>query len=82
MSSKTDKQVGCKDCFYNLKDAMKDPEKVVKLDLHLKNLITIPEEVYSFPNLEELYLRNNKITAIPPQIKQFKKIKKIRSFWK
>jgi len=62
--------------FYSLADALKTPEQVVRLDLHYKSLNEIPKEIFSFANLKELVLLNNKITEIPDEIAKLSHLEK------
>jgi Leucine Rich repeats (2 copies) len=63
--------------FYSLEDAMKDPSKVVKLDLGMQTpkLTAIPKEVALFPNLECLDVSFNRVASIPNEIVNCKKLK-------
>ncbi|MEO5644035.1 MAG: leucine-rich repeat domain-containing protein [Bacteroidia bacterium] len=51
--------------FTDLAEAMKTPEKVVKLTLRKMKLKEFPKEIWSFPNLQYLDLGKNQITEFP-----------------
>ena len=54
--------------FTNLKEAMKDPDKVYKLSLIHQKLDSIPKEITKFKNLQVLNLKGNKLTEVPKEI--------------
>ena len=54
--------------YYSLEEAMREPDKVYKLNLEKSKLKTFPEEIFRFPNLHMLDLSNNKIKSIPEDI--------------
>jgi hypothetical protein len=54
--------------FYRISDAIKDPYAVESLILQRKDLSSIPPEVFSFPNLQELVLDGNKIQVLPDDL--------------
>ena len=56
--------------FTNLEDALKDPDKVIKLELRRKHLKTFPREIFKFKNLQYLDLTKNGIEEIPAEIAQ------------
>ena len=60
--------------YNNINEALKNPEKVYKLDLHKKKLKEIPKEVFTFTNLQELNISKNKLTKIPKDIKLLTKL--------
>ena len=60
--------------FRSLSEALKQPSNVYKLSLKGLKLTTIPQEVFSFPNLRYLDLSRNKITDIPSQIGSLKEL--------
>ncbi len=60
--------------FTNIDDALKQPEKVIKLILKRDKLNAIPSEVFTFPNLQYLDLSKNNITEVSPEIKQLKNL--------
>ena len=52
--------------FTSIEEAKTVPaDSVFRLDLSKQKLRTIPEEVYTFKNLRELYLAKNKLTELP-----------------
>ena len=61
--------------YKSLQDALKNPEKVYKLNLSNQD-ITISDEIWAkFVNLENLTLRNDKLIEFPSGIFSLKKIK-------
>ncbi|HEY0031331.1 MAG TPA: leucine-rich repeat domain-containing protein [Bacteroidia bacterium] len=58
--------------FTSLEDALKNPEKVIKLELRKNKLKTFPMEIFKFPNLQYLDLSKNYIKEIPEEIGQLK----------
>ena len=54
--------------YRSLNEAMKNPEKVFRLNLSKSRLDTFPAEIFNFTNLTELDLSKNKIDEIPPEI--------------
>jgi Leucine-rich repeat (LRR) protein len=60
--------------YTNLTEALKNPAKVYKLDLHKTKLKEIPKEVFTLTNLQELNLSKNKLTAIPKEIGKLKNL--------
>ncbi len=61
--------------FISLEEARKDPFAVEKLVLHRQGLKEIPQDVYAFPNLQELVLDGNDITFVSPEIGNLKNLK-------
>lgn len=61
--------------YYSLSEALKTPDKVVRLYLSNKKLRFIPKGVFKFKNLEYLYLNDNDIVIIDNQIGSLKKLK-------
>ncbi|WNJ16077.1 leucine-rich repeat domain-containing protein [Pontibacter sp. G13] len=57
--------------YYSMDEAMREPEKVVKLSLKKKHLKRFPQELSRFPNLQVLNLSHNKIKELPNDISQF-----------
>jgi Leucine-rich repeat (LRR) protein len=58
--------------FTNLEQALKEPEKVIKLVLRRDKLKTFPPEIFQFTNLQYLDLSKNDIKEIPYQISSLK----------
>jgi Leucine-rich repeat (LRR) protein len=58
--------------FTELSDALKDPDKVIKLELRKKKLKEFPKEIFQFKNLQYLDLSKNSIKEIPPEIAELK----------
>jgi len=54
--------------YTDLAMALKNPDKVYKLNLRRKKLKEIPKEVFIFKNLQVLNLSKNKLKAIPADI--------------
>lgn len=52
----------------SLQEALKEPEKVVKLVLRKQHLKTFPKEIFQFKNLQYLDLSKNSIREIPDSI--------------
>lgn len=60
--------------YTNLEEALKNPEKVIKLELRKSKLKTFPMEIFKFPNLQYLDLSKNSIKEIPAEISQLKNL--------
>lgn len=58
--------------FTSLSEAMKDPDKVIKLELRKKHLKEFPKEIFMFKNLQYLDLSKNSIREIPGNIDSLK----------
>lgn len=58
--------------FTSIDEAMKHPEKVIKLELRKKKLKKFPAEIFKFTNLQYLDLSKNDIEDIPSEIGQLK----------
>jgi Leucine-rich repeat (LRR) protein len=58
--------------FTSLEDAMKDPEKVIKLELRRKKLKSFPKEIFLMKNLQYLDLSKNDIRELPDSIRVLK----------
>lgn len=54
--------------FSNLEQALKTPEKVIKLVLKRNKYKTFPTEIFQFKNLQYLDLNKNNIKEIPAEI--------------
>ncbi len=60
--------------FTNLAMALKNPDKVYRLDLHKTKLKEIPKEIFTLTNLQDLNLSKNKLTSIPKEIGKLKNL--------
>jgi Leucine-rich repeat (LRR) protein len=63
--------------FTSLEDAMREPEKVYKLNLKGQKLKQFPEEIFQLPNLHLLDLSDNKIKIIPDRINELVYLKSL-----
>lgn len=55
--------------YTDLKEALKNPKSVKRLDLSKQKLSRIPSEVFtSFPNMYELVLSKNKLKTLPDEL--------------
>jgi len=54
--------------YTSISEALKNPDKVIKLVLRKEHLKTIPKEVFLFKNLQYLDLAKNNIKEIPDSI--------------
>lgn len=66
--------------FGNLNEALKQPEKVCRLDLCCQ-LTKVPPEVGKLSNLQVLKLSNNQLTQLPPEIGNLTKLKTLDLSW-
>jgi len=66
--------LGMQPVFTKLKEALKNPEKVIVLDLGDKELTTFPTEIQKFVNLQKLSLYQNKIKELPEWIGDFERL--------
>lgn len=60
--------------YTGLTEALKNPEKVYKLNLRKNKLKEIPPEVFTLTNLQELNVSKNKLTTIPKDISKLTKL--------
>jgi Leucine-rich repeat (LRR) protein len=60
--------------FTSLSEAMKDPDKVIKLELRKKKLKEFPKEIFQFRNLQYLDLSKNSLKEIPAEIAELKNL--------
>lgn len=60
--------------FTNLEDALKTPDKVIKLELKRKKYKTFPKEILAFKNLQYLNLSKNSIRQLPEELGQLKNL--------
>lgn len=61
--------------YTDLNEALKEPEKVIFLDLSRQKLREVPVGVFELTNLEYLVLKKNKLTEIPADIAKLKKLR-------
>jgi Leucine-rich repeat (LRR) protein len=54
--------------FESIEEALKQPDKVIKLELRKKKLKTFPVEIFQFTNLQYLDISKNAIKEIPDSI--------------
>lgn len=62
------------DAFTDLKEALKDPEKVIKLELRRKHYKEFPKEIFKLKNLQYLDISKNSIREIPAGIDSLKNL--------
>ena len=60
--------------YTSLEEALKNPEKVIKLELRRKKLKSFPMEILKFPNLQYLDLTKNNIKELPIEISQLQNL--------
>ncbi len=60
--------------YTSLEEALKNPEKVIKLELRRKKLKSFPMEILKFPNLQYLDLTKNNIKELPAEISELKNL--------
>jgi Leucine-rich repeat (LRR) protein len=60
--------------FTSISEAMKEPDKVVKLELRKRKLKEFPKEIFLFKNLQYLDLSKNSLTEIPAEIAELKSL--------
>ena len=70
-------ELATKKTFFNLQEAIAQPDSVYKLNLSKKKLKEIPHEVFSFHNLQILNLSRNNIAAIPVEIGILKSLQEL-----
>jgi Leucine-rich repeat (LRR) protein len=58
--------------FDDLKEALAEPDNVIKLVLRKKKYTSFPKEIYKFKNLQYLDLSKNKLKELPDSIVVFK----------
>jgi Leucine-rich repeat (LRR) protein len=64
--------------YTSLKEALLQPDSVLRLKLRRNGLKEIPTEVFLFKNLKELDLTSNKIHRIPTEIGKLQKLEILR----
>jgi Leucine-rich repeat (LRR) protein len=60
--------------YTSIEEALKNPDKVIKLELRKKKLKTFPKEIFQFKNLQYLDLSKNDIKEIPSEIASLKNL--------
>ncbi len=63
-----------KPVYTNLAEALKNPDKVYRLNLRHQKLKKIPDGVFTLTNLQELNLSKNKLKSIPKDIAKLKNL--------
>lgn len=63
--------------FTELTEALKEPDKVIKLVLRKKKFNNFPKEIYKFKNLQYLDLSKNTIKELPDSITIFKNLQQL-----
>lgn len=63
--------------YTSLEEALKEPEKVYKLDLFAKNIGVLPPEIGKFKNLQELDISYNRLHEIPKEIGKLKNLQRL-----
>jgi Leucine-rich repeat (LRR) protein len=63
--------------FISIEDAMQHPTKVYKLNLSRMKFKSIPKEIYTFVNLQQLDLSYNDLTEVPREIGMLKNLQKL-----
>lgn len=61
--------------YTSIEEALKGPEKVIRLNLSNQPLTEFPKGLSKFKNLEYLSLRNDHLTSLSPEISSLKKLK-------
>lgn len=61
--------------YYSLEDALKEPEKVVKLDIAMLKLTSIDPNIAKLVNLECLDLSFNRFSSLPAEIAELKNLR-------
>ncbi|MCB9042507.1 MAG: leucine-rich repeat domain-containing protein [Chitinophagales bacterium] len=57
--------------------ALRHPQKVVQLKISYKKIDSIPEAIFSLPNVQHIYFFKNQLTEIPPEIGRLKTLKSL-----
>ncbi|MEI6694913.1 MAG: leucine-rich repeat domain-containing protein [Bacteroidota bacterium] len=63
--------------FTSISEALKNPEKVYRMDLSKQKLQTLPKAIFGLYNLQELNLAKNKLVEIPPEIGNLTNLQKL-----
>lgn len=61
----------------NLTEALKNPEIYKSARFSASGLTDFPEQLFLFPNLEEIDVSRNNIAALPLRLKEFKNLKEL-----
>jgi len=61
--------------YYSLEDALKEPEKVIKLDIAMLKLTSIDPNIVKLVNLECLDLSFNRFSTLPAEIAELKNLR-------
>jgi Leucine-rich repeat (LRR) protein len=61
--------------FLSLEEALTEPDRVAVLDLSRKGLAILDPAIGRLVNLERLYLRENRLSALPAEIKALAKLR-------
>ncbi len=64
--------------YRNLEKALKEPDKVFRLDLSGQKLKSLPEEIYTFKNLNALDLSGNKLKELPERLSELVHLQELR----
>lgn len=64
--------------YWSLQDALKEPEKVISLNLSLQQLKALPPEIEKFINLECLDVSYNELTDFPKEITKLNKLRYLK----
>ncbi|MEI7594336.1 MAG: leucine-rich repeat domain-containing protein [Bacteroidota bacterium] len=63
--------------YTSIEEAIKEPEKVIKLSLRKSKLTILPKEIFLFKNIQELDLSKNRLTTIPDSIVTLKNLERL-----
>jgi Leucine-rich repeat (LRR) protein len=62
---------------YNLSEALKNPEQYKSARFNSLGLTVFPEELFLFPNLEEIDISRNNLTSLPSRLNELKHLKEL-----
>ncbi len=65
--------------YTDLSDALKNPDKVYKLNLRRQKLKEIPKDVFKLKNLQELNVSKNKLKNLPKKLDTLKNLEVINA---
>ncbi|HAS46508.1 MAG TPA: hypothetical protein DCS93_38860 [Microscillaceae bacterium] len=74
----TKEQLKKEKAFVSLTEALKNPDKVVKLELWSADLQAVPLEIFKFKNLQVLNLNFNQIKSLPRAFVRLKYLQELR----